>query len=228
MSQTAASRPCWVLVHHLDKHARQTGVNIAGVLGPAGNSIPTREHTTSSNNPHMQSGQLGQKVSKSFGTTSRVLIPPRTTCVWVRIQLSSQGAQLTSNTAGVHECVNQQHGQDTSVRHLAILQYTTSRSLGSLLWRTPPVCGRIFNYLGVQWTTYGAHHLYVGAYSTTVQVRLMNDVHKDSTTWVPSQQPTVLLSNSLTPSKVNLYGLWDFLSDIPVIRIYSFSSSGFV
>ena len=126
----------------------------------------------------------------SWGKRFQIPIPP-TTCLWG--EYNQPGHTLTSNAAGVHPCVNRQHRQgastgniarvhecvnrqhcrrDTPLRHLAILQYTTSlyagchantrayRSSGSSLW---------------------AHHLYVGAYSTTVQVPFLTDQHQDST-----------------------------------------------
>ena len=92
----------------------------------------------------------------NWGKRFQIPIFPRTTCVWGGY--NQPGRALTSSTAGVHECVNQQHCRDTPLRHLAILQYTTSlyagchantrayRSSKSLLLGTPPVCGRIFNY----------------------------------------------------------------------------------
>ena len=78
----------------------------------------------------------------------------------------------TSNTAGVHDCVNQQHGQNTSLRHLAILNIQPAglRTYTQGATQTP---GRT----DLQNHYYWAHHLFVGAYSTTrrsVKTRLLD------------------------------------------------------
>ncbi len=116
-------------------------------------------------------GQLGQHVRRvhCFRKLPETY-SQHTTCLWVWIQLSSQGAQLRP-PATLPGCMNayQQHCRSTSVRHLAI-QQSDQQIIGHV--------HRVArNHQGVQTFSnhyYNAHHLFVGAHSTT---------------WVSSGQP---------------------------------------